>query len=64
MQSVDKAIHQLKTTRSAFVRDALFSALKNLKTLQLESRHRAGYRKKPVSKNEVTEWENEQVWGD
>lgn len=31
---------------------------------QLESKHKLGYLSKPVTSNEFSSWENEQVWGD
>jgi len=33
-------------------------------TDQLESKHKLGYLSKPVTSNEFSSWENEQVWGD
>jgi hypothetical protein len=40
----------------------LQAALQELRTAELERRHREGYRKKPVRKGELDGWENEQVW--
>lgn len=61
---VDKAVKRIGTTRSAFTRDALRSALKNLRVKQLEKKHREGYKRIPVNRGEFTVWEGEQVWGD
>lgn len=61
--SVDKAAKRLKTTRSAFTRDALRSAIERLRMLELERKHREGYAKKPVKRGEFDGWEREQVWG-
>jgi hypothetical protein len=47
----------------AFTREALRSALKVVRVKELESRHREGYRRKPVKRGEF-DWESEQVWGD
>jgi metal-responsive CopG/Arc/MetJ family transcriptional regulator len=62
--AVDKAARRLKTTRSAFTRDALRMALARIHTSELERRHREGYARKPVGKREFGIWEGEQVWGD
>ncbi len=61
---VDKAAKRLGTTRSAFTRDALRSALKSLRVKQLEKKHRDGYKRMPVNRGEFTVWEGEQAWGD
>jgi metal-responsive CopG/Arc/MetJ family transcriptional regulator len=62
--AVDKAAKRLRTTRSAFTRDALRMALARIHTRELERRHREGYAKKPVAKQEFSVWEDEQVWVD
>ncbi len=64
VREVDKAARLLKTTRSAFTRDALRNALKTLQTRALERKHREGYRRKPVRRGEFDGWEPEQAWGD
>jgi metal-responsive CopG/Arc/MetJ family transcriptional regulator len=64
VKAVDDAAKKLGTTRSGFTRDALRSALKELQVKQLESRHREGYKRKPVKRGEFSDWESEQVWGD
>ena len=64
VEAVDRAVHSLGTTRSAFTRDALQAALLRLKEEELERRHRAGYERKPVEPGELSDWEDEQVWGD
>lgn len=61
--AVDRAARRLKTTRSAFARDALRSALQRLRLQELERKHREGYAKKPVKRGEFDIWEREQVWG-
>ncbi len=61
---VDQAAKKLHTTRSAFTRIALKEALRNLRTKQLEARHRRGYLAKPALRGEVGVWEKEQAWGD
>lgn len=64
VQAVDKIVKQMHTSRSAFTRTALRDAVKNYKLSQLEQKHRKGYEKQPVCKEEFTVWEDEQKWGD
>ncbi len=64
VKAVDSAAKKLRTTRSAFTREALRSALKEVRMRELESKHREGYRRKPVKRGEFSDWESEQVWGD
>ena len=63
VKAVDSAAKKLGTTRSAFTREALRSALNVVRVKELESRHREGYRRKPVKRGEF-DWESEQVWSD
>jgi len=62
--AVDRAARRLGTTRSAFTRDALRMALREVCARELEKRHRAGYTKAPVRRGEFDIWEKEQAWGD
>jgi len=64
VESVDKIIKELKTSRSAFTRQALQEAIDRLNTRLLEEKHRKGYELHPVNKGEFSVWENEQDWGD
>ena len=64
VSEIDKTVKELGTTRSAFTRDALKSALKQLLMKELEKKHREGYRKKPAKEGEFSDFENEQVWVD
>ena len=64
VKAIDKAVKKLKTTRSAFAREALRRALLNLEIAELEQKHRRGYEMHPVSRNEFSVWEREQEWGD
>ncbi len=64
VKAVDSAAKKLGTTRSIFAREALRSALKGFRTKSMESKHRAGYKRKPVKRGEFSGWESEQVWGD
>ncbi len=64
VESVDRIIKELKTTRSAFTRQALQEAIDRLNTRRLEEKHRKGYELHPVNEGEFSVWENEQDWGD
>ena len=64
VDAVDKIVKKLKTTRSAFARQALRKALSQANIKQLESKHKKGYEKKPVSDSEFSAWESEQEWID
>jgi len=61
---VDKIVKELKTTRSAFTRQALQEAIDRLNIRCLEKQHRKGYELYPVNKGEFSVWESEQEWGD
>jgi metal-responsive CopG/Arc/MetJ family transcriptional regulator len=60
--SVDKVAKSLGTTRSAFTRQALKSALMEVRIKKLERKHREGYKRRPVRHEEFGVWESEQVW--
>jgi metal-responsive CopG/Arc/MetJ family transcriptional regulator len=62
LATVDKVARRLGTTRSAFTRKALRTALREVRTNELERRHREGYKRKPVKLGEFSDWEAEQVW--
>jgi metal-responsive CopG/Arc/MetJ family transcriptional regulator len=62
IERVDRAIRELKTTRSAFTREALNEALNHITTLQHEAHHRRGYEAAPEGKDEFSDWAAEQVW--
>lgn len=64
VEQVDTLAGKLGTTRSAFARDALRAAIASQRTQAMERRHRLGYRKKPVAKNEFDVWISQQAWGD
>jgi metal-responsive CopG/Arc/MetJ family transcriptional regulator len=61
--SVDKVAKRLGTTRSGFTRQALKTALREVRMNELERRHREGYTRRPVKHGEFDDWEAEQVWG-
>ena len=61
---VDRLVHKLKTTRSAFARDALRDALAKHRVRELEQKHRLGYQKHPIKSGEFDIWQTQQQWGD
>lgn len=62
VKQVDAAVTKLRTTRSAFAREALRNALEKLHVAELEAKHRRGYERKPVKAGEFGAWEDEQAW--
>jgi metal-responsive CopG/Arc/MetJ family transcriptional regulator len=62
--AVDRMARRLKTTRSAFTRDALRAALSQHHARALEEKHRLGYERHPVKCGEFDGWDAEQQWGD
>lgn len=64
VDQVDQLVKTIKTTRSAFTRDALRQALKQFAMLELEKKHCKGYEQFPVNNDEFQIWEDEQAWGD
>lgn len=64
VEAVDGAARQLGTTRSAFTRKALTDALERLRVEALERRHRRGYERHPIRREEFSGWEEEQTWPD
>ena len=64
VRAVDRVSKRLKTSRSAFTRDALREALARYSVARREEQHRKGYERHPVAKDEFDAWEAEQEWGD
>ena len=64
IESVDKLVKELNTSRSAFTRNALREAVNRYYTGLQEAKHRQGYHSHPVNKGEFSVWEEEQDWGD
>jgi len=52
LTTVDKVVKRLGTTRSAFTRQALKTALRDARINELERKHREGYKRKPVKRGE------------
>ena len=64
VETVDKIVNDLKTSRSAFTRDALRDAVNRFEIRRLEQKHKQGYALHPVNRVEFSAWEKEQDWGD
>jgi metal-responsive CopG/Arc/MetJ family transcriptional regulator len=64
VESVDKIVKELKTSRSAFTREALRDAIHRFNISRLEEKHRKGYELHSVKAEEFSVWEEEQDWGD
>ena len=62
LAKIDETIRNLKTTRSAFIREALELALRRYQILEMEQRHAEGYAKLPVQPGEFDLWADEQSW--
>jgi metal-responsive CopG/Arc/MetJ family transcriptional regulator len=63
LKVVDKMTRAKKTTRSAFIRDALEAEIRRQRILEDELRHAEGYARKPVAPGEFDIWLREQDWG-
>ena len=63
LQLVDKMCRARKTTRSAFIRDALEAEIRRQRIREDEARHAEGSARKPVAPGEFDVWVNEQDWG-
>jgi metal-responsive CopG/Arc/MetJ family transcriptional regulator len=64
LERLDKATKSLGIARSAFIRQALESALQDLTISELERKHVEGYQRLPVKAGEFDLWEDEQAWGE
>lgn len=62
VKAVDRAVKRLHTTRSAFARDALREALRQVARRDKERRDRDGYAAKPAVRGELIEWDGERTW--
>ncbi len=60
---VDRVILELRTTRSAFIREALEAAVRHHAIRKLEHHHAQGYEKHPVASGEFDVWADEQCRG-
>ena len=64
VEDVDRIVRKLRTTRSAFTRQALKEAVRQVNITMLEKKHKKGYERHPAGKTEFSVWESEQEWGD
>ncbi|MFA5866143.1 MAG: CopG family transcriptional regulator [Phycisphaerae bacterium] len=62
IEATDKIARKLHMTRSGFTRMALRTALKEYRKRKMVEKHRKGYEKHPVKKDEFDLWEPEQIW--
>ena len=62
LQEVDAAVRDLDTTRSAFLREAVRQALKQMQIRAMEQQQIAGYERQPITAEEFDIWQDEQVW--
>ena len=63
LKLVDKLTRARKTTRSAFIRDALEAEIRRQQIRDDEIRHAEGYTRKPVARGEFDVWLSEEDWG-
>jgi len=63
LRIVDKITRARKTTRSAFIRDALEAEIRRPRIREEEVRHAEGYAHQPVVPGEFDIWLSEQDWG-
>jgi metal-responsive CopG/Arc/MetJ family transcriptional regulator len=63
LKLVDEMSQARKTTRSAFIRDALEAEIRRQRVREEEARHAEGYARMPVAPGEFDVWLNEQDWG-
>jgi metal-responsive CopG/Arc/MetJ family transcriptional regulator len=63
LRLVDKVSKARKTTRSAFIRDALQAEIRRQRMREEEIRHAEGYARAPVTSGEFDVWLSEQDWG-
>jgi metal-responsive CopG/Arc/MetJ family transcriptional regulator len=59
LKLVDKMIRARKTTRSAFIRDALEAKIQRARIREAETSHAEGYAQKPVVAGEFDGWLSE-----
>lgn len=64
VEGVDALVKELKTSRSAFTREALREALRRQGIKIMENKQRRGYERFPADPLEFKVWEQEQQWGD
>lgn len=63
LKLVDRMSRARRTTRSAFIRQALKAEIRRQRIREEEMRHAEGYVRHPVLPGEFDIWLNEQDWG-
>ena len=63
LRLVDKMTRARKTTRSAFIREALEAEIRRQRIRDDEVRHAERYARQPVAPGEFAVWLGEQDWG-
>lgn len=64
LTEIDRITTELHTTRSAFIRVTLETALRRHDVLKGEQQHAQGYAQHPPEPEEFDVWTGEQHWGD
>ena len=62
LRATEAAARRTKLNRSALIREALRSHLKNLETRERELRDRKGYETEPRDSGDLSGWEAEASW--
>ena len=62
LRATDVAARRTKLNRSALIREALRSHLKNLAIREQEVRDRKGYEARPSDSAGVADWEPQAIW--
>jgi metal-responsive CopG/Arc/MetJ family transcriptional regulator len=62
LKIVDRITRAQKTTRSAFIREALEAQIRRQRIREDEVRHAEGYAREPVAPGEFDVWLTEQDW--
>lgn len=63
LKAVDRLSRARKTTRSAFIRQAVEVELRRDILREQDARHAQGYARKPTKADEFDIWAKEQDWG-
>ena len=64
LRAADRAARRVKTNRSAFIRDALRSYLRQLSRRERERQDRQGYERCPDDVGDANTWERVAAWPD
>ena len=64
LERLDAAVAEKKTNSSAFIRDVVEMALKQLHIHRMEAQQIAGYEALPAAEEEIEEWNSIRTWGE